>query len=614
MEVEKVRDLFYKAMQKRADKDYLWSTLDAFDRGDHWSISSKPVWFPKPVTNMINFVKRYKVSSIAVDNLTGVISPLSKKDVEYVSILQGIYDDIWYYTGVKYEIRKALDRCKLLGTGAVFVSYDPNNIRGGRETNTQGTLVVKNLNPNNIYPDPTAFCLEDARYVFIAERKTMSWILSQPKFRDSKSNLKFSRKEVEESMTSNPSNEQGEIYNRDYQSQQSDEIVQFVSYYEKEVDEKGLVHLYVTYYANWIELARDELPYNEFPIVMIYDEESTDDFWGVSSCQQILENQKIANNLESIISLYATMLQMPQKIASKSSGLNIKMLSKYGSAPGMVWETNGDINNSVKNLDTPEVSNSVFNYLAKIQDEMQMITGINNTYMGASVGSLTTSSGVNTLVNRALVLDKDFNIQLEKFIKNLSKLIIETFKSFVDTSSPYYFSIKNIDPNINAKFGFMEVSPEEMQVIAELDYDVQIKTFSNTVDEVQKAKEDAQNLMQMQMQFQFDPPLITPPEYLMLSNISNKQEIIERYNKQSKELQKQRMQQFIMELMQMMTDPNVTSNPEMMQTTLEQLVNYGVEMMNPYASEENKLGSVNESDVQKRQAGVAQPLKQTQGA
>lgn len=606
---------FEKAKRFRSNrKDFMWKQLDAFDRGEHWALTKKPAWFPKPVTNLINFVKKYKVASVAVDNLTPTIRPLSKDDVEACEQLQGIFKDIWYYTGAKFAVRRVVERAKLLGTGAIYVTYNPNKIRGGRNMNNKGEIIIENIDPSNIYPDPNAFTLEDCDYLFISERKTINWITSNPSFRDEDGKFIGDLVKIKQGTTKpnefpvvTTTEERGEIYNRDYTDSQMDNLVHFVHYMYKSIDKEGVEHLKLQYYANWNKIGEEiELPYRNYPLVFLYDQEQTDDIWGISDCQQILDNQKTLNITESVIALYATMLQSPQKIVSKNSGISAKRVASYGSAPGMVWETNSDINSSIKNLDTPKLDSVVINYKNNLEEGINKVTGLTSAYMGSNVGSLTTTGGVNTLVNRALVLDKDFNIQLEEFLKKLSNLIIDVFQSYVDKNSSYYFRDNVEDPNINAKFGFIELKPEDMQVIVDLDYDVIFDTSSFNVDEVQKAKEDAQNLMQMQLQFQSNPALITIPEFIAMSNFSNKEQIISRFMKESKEMQTERMQQFVMTIMQTLTDPQAMQDPQVLQTSLQDLVSMGVKMTNPYAQEEQKLGS-----VQQRQSAPAQPLKAT---
>ncbi len=608
----KIKDRFVKATSHRQSrKDYKWKQLDAFDRGDHHAFSTTPLWMPKPVTNYVNYVHKYHVASVSVENLTGTIRPLDMADDANITSLEAVYRNIWEYTGTKFVIRKALERCRLLGTGIVYVGYDPDPIRGGKTTNNQGALVVKAIDPANVYPDPLAFTIEDCRYIFISERKTVGWVLSQGAFRNENGTPKFSVSELRES--SMDMDEKGEIYNaRDYENNQveDDDLVNFYTYYYQEVSEKGEVRFGVKYFANWVELADIDLPYKRFPLVFMYDQEQTDDIWGISDCEQILENQKILNIMNSVVALYACLMQTPQKLVNVSSGINVAQVAKYGSAPAMVWGTSMDVDKSMRNLDPPEVGNTVMRFIDMIKEDIILIAGLNGAYTGGKVGSITTSGGVNTLVDRATVLDRDFNIGLEKFIKELSILIIETFRAFVDTDSPYFFRMDELDPNVNAEYGVIRLEPEEVQALTEVDYDIIIDTHARTVDEVKKIKEEALNLMQMQMQFQYNPPLITPAEFISMQDFPNKTNILKRYQTENEEVKLQKMSEFIMQVMQIMSDPQMAQNPEVQSMTLQQLAEAGVQMMNPNAQQEQKLGSVQQKQGgTPTQAGVAQPLK-----
>ena len=83
-----------------------------------------------------------------------------------------------------------------------------------------------------------------------------------------------------------------------------------------------------------------------------------------------------------------------------------------------------------------------------------------------------------------------------------------------------------LDPNVNAEYGVIRLEPEEVQALTEVDYDIIIDTHARTVDEVKKIKEEALNLMQMQMQFQYNPPLITPSEFISMQDFPNKTNIL----------------------------------------------------------------------------------------
>lgn len=50
----------------------------------------------------------------------------------------------------------------------------------------------------NFFPDPTAFTLEDCRYVVIAERKTKNWIKTQTKLNKGVDDVKDSASSSED--------------------------------------------------------------------------------------------------------------------------------------------------------------------------------------------------------------------------------------------------------------------------------------------------------------------------------------------------------------------------------------------------------------------------------
>src|SRR5699024_8395308 len=93
----------------------------------------------------------------------------------------------------------------------------------------------------------------------------------------------------------------------------------------------------------------------------LYDFPQRQDFWGMGTCEVILDNQKLINKVESIMALIGALLQNPQKIVSKSSGINPSEAATYASTPGHVWETNIDIDKSMKWQEPPQIPTSLFN-------------------------------------------------------------------------------------------------------------------------------------------------------------------------------------------------------------------------------------------------------------
>ena len=93
----------------------------------------------------------------------------------------------------------------------------------------------------------------------------------------------------------------GEIYARDYSSYQED-VVDLITFYEKEANEDGGFSINVTYIADGIILKEVKgIKPNVFPFVILRQHSARQDFWGISDCQLILPNVKMINKVQSII-------------------------------------------------------------------------------------------------------------------------------------------------------------------------------------------------------------------------------------------------------------------------------------------------------------------------
>src|SRR6185437_3143556 len=100
------------------------------------------------------------------------------------------------------------------------------------------------------------------------------------------------------------------------------------------------------------------------------------DFWGMSTCEIILDNQKLINKVESIIALIGTLLQNPQKIIRKQSGINPADATKYGSTPGHVFVSNIPVEQAMKWQEPPQIPQTLFSLAEQARMNIREITGL----------------------------------------------------------------------------------------------------------------------------------------------------------------------------------------------------------------------------------------------
>ena len=115
--------------------------------------------------------------------------------------------------------------------------------------------------------------------------------------------------------------------------------------------------------------------------------------------------------------------------------------------------------------------------------------------------------------------------------------------------------LKNIDPVSNQEFDYVQFVAQDY---SDLDFDFKVDTYRKANDSRAQRREDAQNLIQWQLQFQPEVALITPEEIIKMYNIEDKEDILARMKNDRDMMSLQQSQiitQAVMEQMQMGMPP-----------------------------------------------------------
>jgi hypothetical protein len=524
---------YHKAERGMDVKHDKWQTLDMFDRGEQWVGQSIPPWIPKPVTNFVRFIRTLKRANLASSIPKSTFYPEYEEDKQTVEQLQKAYNFIWDRQKINRVIRKGIDRSLLQGTAIAYVYVDDLAINGRyfgkddkRNNLFQGDICVRIFPNTNFFPDPEAYRLEDCKYVETTEITSLRTVKGNKKFREyAGDNLK----KLKYSMIGQSQSETGEIYDRDNkimdgnQPIQGDEMVTVHTHWERYVNDKGAWQLDVTYYirgTDFLLYRLEDVKPNEYPFAVLYDEEEEQDFWGTSTAMDILENQKIINKLQQTASILGVLHQNPQKVVLRESGINPQELAQTGTLPGKTWASN--IPNPIEIVEPMPIPKELFELDDRMKENIRDMVGVNEAYTGQSVGSLTTSTGVDSLIERATIRDKDKMIQIDDFVERISHLIVLHILYKWQDKRP----ITNIQPN--GEPDFATYSPVDKLTADNLMFRVRSDVYAKAPVTQATKRQQADKLMQMQGQFQFNPPIITPEEWINFQDFDDKEAILKR--------------------------------------------------------------------------------------
>ena len=544
---------------KKHKQSYLapWEELDRFYRGDQYKNSKLPEWVPKPVTNYIHLVVTTKRASMAGDNPMATLRPLGPDDVRSITEMQRIYEWVWKRVKARAVVRDNIETSRLLGTGIAHVYWDENTgVQGGNGALFEGEIRVKEIDPMNFHVDPNAYRLEDAAWVHVTEKRSRDWVESE---------FGVNLEEI-----GSEKDNYGEKYTRDYyndtngEGKNDDGQIDFHAHYERYwntermVEEQPIVDMIpdpetgaiieqpsdetmevegeeiggwnyrVTYVAGTKEVGKiDPLEPNMYPFAVLYDIKQRQEFWGRSVASLILDNQKLINKVESIIAMIGTLLQNPQKIVSRASNINPEEAVKFGTAPGHAFVADGNIDMAMKWQTPPQIPQALVNLAEMAKENIREITGMNEAYMGQSVGSLQTSSGVNSLIDRATMRDRDEMYEIEQYVEQLSRIIM----GFVTTKYTDERFIRIVqDPNRPEETTqFMEFVGTEF---AGIDFDMDIDVSAHAPISQARREAELTELMQLQGQYGMIPKIITPQEFIRGKRMVDATEIIDRMNRE----------------------------------------------------------------------------------
>lgn len=524
---------FQKAENAMGELHRLWKTLDLFDRGKQWDNVKIPVWIPKPITNLIRYIRTTKRANLAQNIPQAEFVPMTPLDAPLVRQLQKAYDHVWDEQKVPMTVRKCIDRGLLYGTSIAYV-YAEENIRGKYFGDNHPSnqlyrydIKVKRINNANFYIDPTAYTLQEAKWITITENLALSDVKNNPIFREYAGEK---LKNLTYADIQRDSNAAGDIFHRSVtktgqslEHETGDEMVTLHIHWERYRNEEGRWQVDVSYFlwnTDFLLYRIEDFKPSVYPFAVFYDEEDDNSFWGTSIAMDVLENQKVINKTAQAASIIGTLHQNPQKVVLRESGINAAEMSRTGTLPGKVWTSN--IPNAVETIQPPDIPKGLFEIEDRMKADIKDIAGINEAYVGESVGSLTTSTGVDSLIERATIRDRDKSLQIDQFVEDLSNLIAQFILVYWQEPRPIMTRMKN------GGVEFEEWKPVPLSVVENLEWRVRSNVYAKAPMTQAYKSQMADNLMQMQGQFQFDPPIITPEEWIEMKDFPNKEDILAR--------------------------------------------------------------------------------------
>jgi hypothetical protein len=259
------------------------------------------------------------------------------------------------------------------------------------------------------------------------------------------------------------------------------------------------------------------------------------------------------NKVQSIIGTLATLYQNPQKIVFEGAGIDPRIVSKYGNAYGLVYlSKHPDLANVIRNVEVADIPQTLMAYIEFLKRDIQEFTGLNDVTMGQGAGSVQTTGGVNSLIERGLVGNQDEYVIFERFIERLSYMLIANAIQYY--TDERLIRMKSEDVNGDVEYEYI---PFQAEFFKEIAYDFSIDIAQRLKYNEKSNQEKMMMLSQWQLQYEPSISIVTAEDMIKAFNPQNRDMILARIAQEREQKSMENAQAIAQQIMQAMEQASI---------------------------------------------------------
>ena len=578
MELKCIVDLFKHYEQEKASYSKVCRQLDAYDSGDFWKHikANLPEHQMLVDTNYINYIKQNFVNSIYSSGYIADAVPRNYEHDDLAKKINRFLEYVYDATDMSYYQLLAGDRAALMNVGAIMITWD-TDVKHGITKDYSGQIKPRYIETSSIYLDPAVRDYKEGSALFIAEVVSESELIKNP---DYKTKLEEAKKNKNASSTAS--------YGKDYISSKTptekDHTINLLTAFIK--NDTGGIDQYIIANEEVILEKKENIKPNRFPVCVLYGLPPVKDVYGNAVTKLCLQNCLALNVLDSIGITHVYAQQRRATLVNADLGIDVDYLASVINNPDVTIPVHGDPSKAVHQLDLPDLPKFLVEYRAQLEQSIYQISGVDPTYTGRNTNSVTTTGGVERMQQRSSLTDATRIAMLEHFTKELTKLVLDFYIEFGDcyelVSEKTHKDLKEI-----TEVDFKKIREEKIQ----FDYSMSASPYlpKNRI----RYAEAATEIMTMQAQYQMNPPLITPEEWLRYQDFPQKDVMLQR-------IEAQRLQDDVNDITENIVNfASLTQQGVTPEGAVDMMANEKAMMRaNP------KLGNVNSGQPQMQQQGL----------
>lgn len=521
---------FEDAVTYKQEQARIFKILDAADHSDIWKVFNRklPSFTQTPNNNLITVIKEATKASIMPTSYAGEFRPMTMEAKPIAETANKFFQMKWNAASMDEVNDDAGEYAFLHGTSGVLFGWnnniiDKSDVTGYFNPSARNQFQAKAYHPSNIFPDPTANTVEEMRYLFFAERKSKAFLKTISRFTDAISNIENANDSLAQP---------NENYILDRSKMSSNDVVTFITCYKrvfrKKVDpvtgiETLAPSVDIIYMAgrNILDISKDIQP-SIIPFVPLYDEEIPNNFWGISKCYKVLSLVLTLNQIDSAEGTAYLKNQNPAEFINALAGLNVPEYQRKRNNPDAAFTVNCDPRIVQAYAQRPDIPKNIDTFRQYLIQSIQQVSGVDSVYLGRSFGSIQTTGGVQSALDRATMRDTNRIKKIDKFIRKEIEIMTQFY--ILHGQKETFFTENPRDKQVPGQ----EMTFDPTILIARDDIIINV---SNAAPRSNASYEEAaMKIMELQMKYSPAehgyPDFITPEEFITWLNIPKDQQSV----------------------------------------------------------------------------------------
>ena len=497
--------------------------LDAIMQGDMWrALGAK---FPKyqilPDTNDVAYIVNNMVASVYSVAKIADILPTSEQDMQIINDINMAVEHEWQLAQIPQAQRRAGHNAALFNLGITQVGWD-DDLRPNMTTNLGG-IKVRNIHPLKFMRDPFAANLDEAGYCCTYEKHHKSTFLSNPLYRDRFEDFIKAQDSANTLLPSDTDSTKIPSSTDDYYNL-------IVFWYKVKDGDRVVIDEYHTIDGKFLLHYKHDIKPSMFPFALLYCNDPMDSIIGNSEPARAVPNSVASNIMDSENLTNAYRKMHPVKFASANSGLNLNSFAEHANDADYTFVVQGDAQKAVHYADYPDIDQTGVAIQTRLKQDIDRVSGVDGRYTGRNTGSVTTTGGMQEMIDRMTLIDVPKIDRLEDYTKKLTELVLRNLLEFAPKrvylipapNTPLQkqkYTVKYVD--------FPSLTSEGKNAV----FSYQVHVSADLPKNRQRIAEMANQLMEKQMQYKQagqDVDLITPEEWLRLQDIPIREQMLER--------------------------------------------------------------------------------------